>query len=115
MYTFSQVECAAVMAGVVLSCATHAATVGVGALRVEVNELGVITGVPAGGVRTVDGPVVTMTAGFAEWYGLSFRIGDRSVHAAASGTAADWANRPAVRPVSTSVAARTRVASAAVR
>src|SRR5262245_41071529 len=69
------------------------------ACTVTVNECGVLTSGPSRGLRTLDGPEVSLQDRFAEWFGVSFSDASGPVLAMGAGNAPDWGGRPRVDPV----------------
>ncbi|HEX5051324.1 MAG TPA: VCBS repeat-containing protein [Planctomycetota bacterium] len=73
--------------------------------NVRVDDTGLLVGVPARGLHTVDGPAVTLEPGRAEWCGVAFTDSHGHVRAAASGLAPDWAGRTPIRSTAAAAAA----------
>ncbi|HKB15590.1 MAG TPA: hypothetical protein VKF62_05960, partial [Planctomycetota bacterium] len=91
-----------------------------GTTTVEVNAYGALVGAPAGAFRTVDGPIVGLHPGFAEWFGIAFDDGHGRVEAVGLGNFPDWGNRTVLRCVDLlatpdAATARTRVGDLEVR
>jgi VCBS repeat protein len=91
-----------------------------GTTSVDVNAYGVLVGAPSSGFRTVDGPIVGLHPGFAEWFGIGFDTGHGRIEAVGLGSAPDWGNRTPLRCVELlsapdTVTATTRVGDLEVR
>jgi hypothetical protein len=71
-----------------------------GDVTVEINELGMIVGTPAGDVRTVDGTAVYINNTTAEWFGVMFDGEKGYTEGVGSGIAPDWGTRTPVTPIS---------------
>lgn len=71
-----------------------------GALSVELNEYGVLVGVPDPGLRGIDGPAMPLEVDFAEWFGVTFDTSSEHFDGCGPGVRDDWAGRPTVDPVS---------------
>jgi hypothetical protein len=75
-----------------------------GPFAVDINHRGVLTAAMGGPLRTHDGDVFRLApdAGGAitEWSGYQYMVGGRVHRYVATGSEADWLNRPAVEPVS---------------
>lgn len=70
-----------------------------GPFKVEVNDHGVLVAIPPAGLRTVDGPLVELGEGFAEWFGIRFQdAAGQWVEGVGTGSAPDWAGRASVTP-----------------
>ena len=76
------------------------ATISDGSITVTVNELGVMTAVPAGGIQTYDGKIARIQPGDAEWFGVSYDGPLGHGEFVGTGTQVDWTKRADVRPVS---------------
>lgn len=88
-----------VLASLLPSLAAQTVGLSNGSCTVRINDVGVLVEVPKEGLCSVDGPVVTLPRGGAEWYGLRFVDATGVVDACASGLGPDWANRAAVQSV----------------
>ena len=79
------------------------ATITDGSLSVTLNEAGLLTGVPDGGLQTYDGKTAELLPGQGEWFGVSYDVvGGTGGHAEfyGAGLEADWSGaRAQVRPV----------------
>jgi hypothetical protein len=67
---------------------------------VEISDVGLVIGVPEGGLRPVGAPGVLLAGEFTEWFGVSYVGPAGPVEAVGTGREPDWAGRPSVQPVS---------------
>ncbi len=90
---------------VVCVSTASAAIISNGSIAVEINEHGLVVGVPSGPLSTIDGPAAVLRERVAEWYGVSFDGPRGPVEGCGRGLKPDWDDRTPVEMVSFSATA----------
>ena len=70
-----------------------------GGFSVEVNDHGLLVGIPRAGISSVDGPRVELVGDFGEWFGIGFTGPAGRVEGVGLGRQPDWSDRTPVERV----------------